>query len=604
MPPHGNERAFRPLTAVTAPALEDGAGLEFVVTGDSRPILPRYGYPKVTHRLFEELRLLRPAFVLYTGDIVWGYGAGRQELLNDYDRFRALADTLEVPLYNVPGNHEMVTDRMAIALLEEVGHDLYGSFDVGGCHFVALNTDEYWREGRVTGEQLEWLREDLEASRDSDHVFVFMHRPLFSWFQGDFNPDDGEVLQDLFRRYPVRAVFAAHDHFHHAVERDGVRYLTVAGAGSPLYAQPQEGGFAHYVIVSVAGEEVTYNVVEPGHLDVDYVAGNDGIEPVTVARIANTTDRDLTVRNLLLRVPRLASDEDYRLSVDYVTFDRERRDLPLRLRSVRDCGDGSVELAVEVPVPTGTVFRVAAEARLPSDREGIERAVIVNADDLGRSEPITDGILRAHDDGIVTSASLMVRWPDAERAARLAQERTGLSVGLHLDLAEYTFDGGEWRPVYEVVPIEDAEAVEHEARAQLERFRALMGREPTHLDSHQHVHTHEPVAAVMRRIAEELGVPLRRANRRVNHDGSFYGRSLEGEPNHEHISVENLLRLLRELPPGMTELACHPGNRGGGDPAYDEERALELEVLVDPRVREALVEEGIELRSFADVSRR
>jgi predicted glycoside hydrolase/deacetylase ChbG (UPF0249 family) len=238
----------------------------------------------------------------------------------------------------------------------------------------------------------------------------------------------------------------------------------------------------------------------------------------------------------------------------------------------------------------------------PDVNQGTDRIVIVNADDLGRSEPITDGIIRAHDEGIVTSASLMVRWPDAERAARLARDRPELSLGLHLDFAEYAFEDGEWRPLYEVVATDDAEALDREARAQLARFRELGGCDPTHLDSHQHVHMDEPVREVARRLAGELGVPLRRVDPRVGYDGSFYGRELDGARSHAHISIENLLRLLRELPRGTTELACHPGKSGGGDPAYDEERELELNALVDPRVREVLEAEGIELRSFADVN--
>lgn len=302
--------------------------------------------------------------VLFTGDIVWGYGGSRQEMLNDFDRFKAMAGATGVPVYNVPGNHEMQTDREAIRTLVEHGQDLYGSFDVGDCHFIALNTDDFWLEGRVTGEQLDWLRADLEANRAARHIFVFLHRPLFSWFQGDFNPDDAAILQGLFREYSVRATFSAHDHFHYVEEHDGVRYMTVGGAGAPLYAPPEQGGFAHYVIVSVAPEEISYTVVEPGHLVVEHVAGNDGIEPLTVARVANTSAADLVVRNLELRVPRLAAADEYRLAVDFKDWQRTPTDLPVTLRDVRDLADGSVMLSVEVPVPTGTAFRVSAEARL------------------------------------------------------------------------------------------------------------------------------------------------------------------------------------------------------------------------------------------------
>jgi len=93
-----------------------------------------------------------------------------------------------------------------------------------------------------------------------------------------------------------------------------------------------------------------------------------------------------------------------------------------------------------------------------------ERCLIVNADDFGRSPGINDGVLRAHREGIVTSASLMVRWPAAVEAARYAREHPHLSVGLHLDFGEWSFRDGEWVPEYEVVADHDAEALRADLR--------------------------------------------------------------------------------------------------------------------------------------------
>ncbi len=360
----GTQRPFRPLTAVCEPVLDSLEEFQFAVSGEARLTLPKMPIPHKTREIMREIRLIRPAFVLYTGDSVWGYDSGRQEFLNELDRFRALADSTGVPLFNAPGNHEMRTDENAIRLIQEQGQDLYGSFDVGNYHFVALNTDEFWKEGRVADEQMDWLRTDLAAHRDASAVFVFMHRPMFSWFQGDFNPDDAEILQQLFRSHGVRAVFASHDHFFHHEQHDGIDYLTVGGGGAPLYAQPQNGGFSHYVLVTVRPDGVDYNVIEPGHITVEHVAGNDGVEPLTIARVANTSDRDLRVRNLELRVPRLASTDEYELSVEYVDWERKQSYAAPRLRSVNDLGDGSVRLGVEIEVPTGVAFRVVAEARL------------------------------------------------------------------------------------------------------------------------------------------------------------------------------------------------------------------------------------------------
>jgi chitin disaccharide deacetylase len=231
------------------------------------------------------------------------------------------------------------------------------------------------------------------------------------------------------------------------------------------------------------------------------------------------------------------------------------------------------------------------------------RSLIVNADDFGRSPEINAGVIKAHEDGILTSASLMVRWPAAADAAAYGRDKPGFSVGLHVDLGEWAFADGEWFAVYEVVPPEEPGAVEAEVRRQLESFRDLVGHDPTHVDSHQHVHVSDPVPKrVLRELAGELGVPLRSASPDVEYRGDFYGQTPTGEPLHDAISVERLIEILVALPPGTTELGCHPGEGDQIDTTYSEERDRELTVLCDARVREAIERERIVLCSFADIS--
>src|SRR5436309_3540787 len=116
------------------------------------------------------------------------------------------------------------------------------------------------------------------------------------------------------------------------------------------------------------------------------------------------------------------------------------------------------------------------------------RHLIVNADDFGQSPGVNRGIIEAHERGIVTSASLMVRWPAATEAAAYAKQHPELSVGLHLDLGEWIYCDGEWRKLYDVIQEDDAVAVATEVEQQVRAFRQLMGRNPTHIDSHQHSH--------------------------------------------------------------------------------------------------------------------
>jgi predicted glycoside hydrolase/deacetylase ChbG (UPF0249 family) len=220
-----------------------------------------------------------------------------------------------------------------------------------------------------------------------------------------------------------------------------------------------------------------------------------------------------------------------------------------------------------------------------------DRELIVNADDFGYSPATNAGIVRAHEQGIVTSTSLMVLRPGAEDAGAYARGQRSLSVGLHVDLGEWAYREGQWILLYEHVP------AEAELPRQLERFRALTGRDPTHLDSHQHVHRSEPVATLFAALSSELGIPLRGCGE-IHYCGDFYGQTGKGEPLSDAISVQALLGVIEGLAAGVTELGCHPGLDSELDSSYRLERLREVEVLCDPRVRGALTHAAVKLRAF------
>jgi chitin disaccharide deacetylase len=243
----------------------------------------------------------------------------------------------------------------------------------------------------------------------------------------------------------------------------------------------------------------------------------------------------------------------------------------------------------------GSRNRVNSVATTPA------KYLIVNADDFGQSAGINRGVITAHRDGIVTSASLMVRWPAATEAAVYARKHPSLSVGLHIDLGEQILRAGEWVPLYSVVPVQDESAVRDEISRQLGLFDRLVGHAPTHLDSHQHVHLREPARALLVEIAERLGVPLRNCSREVSYCGSFYGQADDGTTLRDVISVDGLIRILETLPPGCTELACHPAAQCDLQTLYSQERLEELKVLCDPSLRTAIATMGFVLRSFADL---
>jgi predicted glycoside hydrolase/deacetylase ChbG (UPF0249 family) len=220
----------------------------------------------------------------------------------------------------------------------------------------------------------------------------------------------------------------------------------------------------------------------------------------------------------------------------------------------------------------------------------LTRRLIVNADDFGAWPGINRGIIEAHRDGILTSASLMVDRPAAREAADLATAHPRLSVGLHFeDPGGSVFDPG------------DRASVAAELDRQLALFGDLVGTQPTHVDSHHHVHRRPGVHEVFADTLAPLRIPLREVSP-VSYIGGFYAQ-WEWEVTELHyVSVEFIQQILRtEVTAQWTELACHPGYVGDGfQSVYSSEREVELQTLTDPRVRETIAELGIELCSYLD----
>lgn len=222
------------------------------------------------------------------------------------------------------------------------------------------------------------------------------------------------------------------------------------------------------------------------------------------------------------------------------------------------------------------------------------RNLIVNADDFGASDGINRGIVEAHGGGVVTSTSLMVTGRAAAGAVALAREHPGLAIGLHWDL-----DGGDADPS---IDLESPAAVRAELARQLEAFHELMGRAPTHVDSHHHVHRRPEIAPIARELVAPLGVPLREESE-VRFIGGFYGQWEWQVTDLHHVSPEFLLWILRnEVADGWTEISCHPGYvTDDFTSVYLEEREAELATLTDPLIRAEIDSLGLRLASYAEL---
>jgi predicted glycoside hydrolase/deacetylase ChbG (UPF0249 family) len=220
------------------------------------------------------------------------------------------------------------------------------------------------------------------------------------------------------------------------------------------------------------------------------------------------------------------------------------------------------------------------------------RYVIFNADDFGASAGINRGIIQAHVYGVVTSTSLMVIGRAAREAVAMSRDHPRLGIGLHWDVC------GEDEREFN---LQDRSAARDEVERQLDQFNHLLGRMPTHIDSHRHVHRSDGLMEMFRELADTHGLPLRHDGQ-VQYVGGFYGQWEWTVTDLSHVSVDYLQWLLREeTGPGWTELACHPGYVSDDFASvYLHEREHELRTLTDPRVRLTVRELGIELANFAD----
>jgi len=217
------------------------------------------------------------------------------------------------------------------------------------------------------------------------------------------------------------------------------------------------------------------------------------------------------------------------------------------------------------------------------------KRLIVNGDDFGVSPGVNAGVIRAHREGILSSASMMVDTPYSAEAALLGAEHPALGLGVHAVIDSRA----------------DAADAEADVERQLERFVELAGRLPTHIDSHRNVHQDERLLPAFLAVARRHRLPLR-GSCDVLQISAFYGQ-WSGETHAEQISAASLVGLLAEaVGEGVSELCCHPGYVDGhlvAVSSYTLERQTELATLCDPVVAAALDEEGIHLATFREVGR-
>ena len=237
---------------VTGPASPDGS-FSFAVFGDSR------GFNEALSAVVEKVNQAGVDFAIHLGDLT---PMGTQE---QYQEALSALNLLQVPVYLTPGNHDVQGPNSSQLYREAFGATSY-SFSYGGVRFVGVDTSSL----HFNETQQQWLAQQLEqASSRMQPIIVFTHTPPFDPRPGGnhslLSSEEASSFHSLMVEYGVSLVVAGHIHIYNFTQLDGVRYLVSGGAGAALHAPPEEGGFYHYVRVTVAEGEVD---VEPVEVDV------------------------------------------------------------------------------------------------------------------------------------------------------------------------------------------------------------------------------------------------------------------------------------------------------------------------------------------------
>jgi predicted phosphodiesterase len=240
---------------------------KFVVWGDSQ-----FQNPDVFEKTVKETELLKPSFVLHVGDMIHGHTYSMDIVRKEWKRFKKQIAPLSMPFYPTAGNHDMTTKETQPAYEEAWGKDrLYYSFNYLNTHVTVVNTQLNQDFEKITPEEFEWLKNDLEkASSDSSikNIFVTMHAPLYLKDGYDWQP-----VQALFKKNRVNAVFTGHYHTYDYRNIDGIDYISLNSSGN-MTVKNFAAGFAHcFLVVSVADSKIDYAVIaEDGIHRIDEIA--------------------------------------------------------------------------------------------------------------------------------------------------------------------------------------------------------------------------------------------------------------------------------------------------------------------------------------------
>jgi hypothetical protein len=318
---------------------------DFVALGDNRPAGAFLPPTKVFRGLLHDVGIIAPAFVVSSGDLIYGKEEPIAQFRVEAKQVKALLAALPCPFFNAPGNHE-ISDRPELyrEYLKWFG-PTFGSFRFGAFRFLQVSTEEVGSAPGISPAEHRWLEKMFATPGPK---IAFQHHPIVGRKSNESPElvDDAEKVASFYKDGGVKYVFQGHDHAFAHESADGLEYFLSGGAGAPLDAIPTDGGFFHFLLVHVDGEKVSADVIPSGALEVSPSAGG-----VTVG---NYADVDLPLGNVTVSVsrrPQAASGKVFRA--------KKVTDVPVRIVSVQRAKGGYlVRLSLVAPKHRATVIRL------------------------------------------------------------------------------------------------------------------------------------------------------------------------------------------------------------------------------------------------------
>lgn len=222
-------------------------------TGDAQPQI--YG------RVFREVDLLRPDFILNVGDTIQGGNDAKAP--QEWAELRSLWKRYgNYPIYFTPGNHDIWNKASEDLYVKETGFKPFYSFDYQDTHFTVLDNS---RTRELSEEQLKFLDDDLKANANKNPKFVIFHR---DYWIAPLKAGADLPLHQIVKKHGVKHVISGHGHRFVRIVRDGIAYMEVGSSGGGMKGKLvagmgfRDGCFYHHIWARVKGDQVMFTVRE------------------------------------------------------------------------------------------------------------------------------------------------------------------------------------------------------------------------------------------------------------------------------------------------------------------------------------------------------